>query len=319
MALLKSIFKSLFTPTLKLSIILVILFSILGLLGKYYWLADLFSHFRMQYSIALVIALFLTIYKKLYKFIFFTLITLALNVYFLAPYYAKNNQNISLNKTNKEKTLKVLTFNVFKFNTNYTQVINFIKKTDADVVCLIEVNKKWRQNLKALEQMYPYHIWEHRESSFGIVMFSKEKPVDSQSLFMANIPTLLMTFEVNKELVHVIGSHPMQPIYPKSFTARNKTLDKLSEFTNKLSHNVVLMGDFNISPYSFIMRSFLQKTGLRDANMGNGFQPTWRRGNIFVNIPIDYILISKKIKVDTIKIGPRLGSDHSPIFAELHL
>ena len=75
-----------------------------------------------------------------------------------------------------------------------------------------------------------------------------------------------------------------------------------------------------MTPLTLKLTNFIQDTGLRRFNT---FTPTWparwRNLPLVPLLPIDNVFASKHFaKIGTI-IGPRLGSDHLPVVADIAL
>ena len=85
------------------------------------------------------------------------------------------------------------------------------------------------------------------------------------------------------------------------------------------SDPLILMGDLNAAPWSYITHQLSAKAGVRHAALGYGIWPTWRLGTILLGTPIDSILVSPRWIVKDYKIGEDVGSDHYPVMADLVL
>lgn len=87
---------------------------------------------------------------------------------------------------------------------------------------------------------------------------------------------------------------------------------------------VVAMGDFNTPTWSPFFQSFLKKSGLVDA-AGTAWPGTtrfsrrWFSKYVYYGSPVDHILVSRNIEVKHFEVGPDIGSDHFPVFADLRL
>ena len=82
---------------------------------------------------------------------------------------------------------------------------------------------------------------------------------------------------------------------------------------------LVLIGDFNCTPWSPAFRKLVSYSGLRDSRRGLGVQPTWPSPFGPFGIPIDHALVSKDLHVIDRSVGPQVGSDHRGIVVGLAL
>jgi endonuclease/exonuclease/phosphatase (EEP) superfamily protein YafD len=62
------------------------------------------------------------------------------------------------NASSPQATLTVLTFNVFKNNRRYAEVLAALQKEQADVVYLTEMSPEWFAALAPLEKDYPHRL-----------------------------------------------------------------------------------------------------------------------------------------------------------------
>lgn len=79
----------------------------------------------------------------------------------------------------------------------------------------------------------------------------------------------------------------------------------------------VVLGDFNASQWSAVMRDFRRGTGLRHSAAGHGLHLTWPTSEPLLYVPLDHILVSEQLWVLDSRVGPVVGSDHRPVIAEL--
>jgi endonuclease/exonuclease/phosphatase family metal-dependent hydrolase len=81
---------------------------------------------------------------------------------------------------------------------------------------------------------------------------------------------------------------------------------------------VVVMGDFNTTPWSGRYKQFLQDSDLRNSLRGFGLQPTWHAALPSpLMIAIDHCLHSPSIRTLNRATGANIGSDHLPLLVEL--
>ena len=135
------------------------------------WLGDLFSHFRMFWSVLsfiLLIAYFFLAKEKSYQNSFACLFfALIINLYssfevwthyqtysylFLgSPDKIEISEKLEKQIQNDSTTKSLLLMNVLSLNTNYEEVKQTIKNVDADFVVILELDKKWEGELGELK------------------------------------------------------------------------------------------------------------------------------------------------------------------------
>src|SRR5882672_4483676 len=76
---------------------------------------------------------------------------------------------------------------------------------------------------------------------------------------------------------------------------------------------VIVVGDFNLTPYSPYNDDFLQASGLTDCSQGRALQPTWPVWFPPLWMTIDRCFVTAGIAVAGYRVGPSLGSDHNSL------
>jgi endonuclease/exonuclease/phosphatase (EEP) superfamily protein YafD len=100
---------------------------------------------------------------------------------------------------------------------------------------------------------------------------------------------------------------------------RDRQLRAIGEHLRGLPGTKLLVGDLNATPWSAPFRALLRGTGMRDARRGRGVHPTWPAGDALLRIPIDHVLVSPDVRVDAVRVGAPIGSDHLPLTVDLRV
>ena len=82
---------------------------------------------------------------------------------------------------------------------------------------------------------------------------------------------------------------------------------------------VIVAGDSNTSAWSPRFRNLVAATGLRDAEVGQGWIGTWPAWFRPALVPIDHVLVKGPVAVVDLRREPFVGSDHYPLVADLRL
>jgi endonuclease/exonuclease/phosphatase (EEP) superfamily protein YafD len=294
---------------------------LLGFAGEQYWLLDLCSHFRVQYLVFSLILFAYTLFKGKRASAFFFIVTTIINaVCTLSIYWGRSESK----NTDKVNEISAVLFNINSKNEEYSKIINYIEEKSPDLLGLLELNAKASVQLSSRLKNLGYitQVTKPREDSFGVGLYSKIK-LDSFEIksFGGNaLPSIEAELILSKNKLRVILTHPLPPVSKSHSASRNNQLDSLSEYIRSLDkENILVMGDLNATPWSFVFKKLLNKSSLRDSRQGFGLQPTWPRGTVSVLIPIDHLLVSPEIHVIDREVGRDLGSDHYPIFMKFQL
>ncbi|NOX99357.1 MAG: hypothetical protein GXP30_06455 [Verrucomicrobia bacterium] len=292
--------------------VIVCLSTVFGFLSRFSWFMDLFAHFRVQYffSLALLGIIFVMFRQRKVAAIFFAFACLNLAV--ILPFYF-NDQNQVIES---EPVLRAMLLNVNTRHGDPIRVKQSIKEIDPDFLVLEEISAKWVDDLKWLEIDYPHSVVQPREDNFGIALFSKFPLVESKIVRIGGeVPSILATVDTAGGLFRVVATHPLPPAGPSYSRRRNEQLKQLPDYINS-SQALILLGDLNVTPWSYHFKKLLKQTGLIDSSKGRGVQPTWPNFFPPLQIPLDHCLHSSKILVTNREIGADVGSDHYPVIVD---
>ena len=297
------------TGLLQAAAVVTVVFSVGTLLPIDHFAIQLFTHFRLQYLIVLLGLLFLFKYLRSPWLIGAIAATAVLNAVVVLPWYVGEDE------TSDGVKLKLLHANVLSGNTEYDRLISLLKTEAPDLVMQQEVSPDWLVALDELRSDYPYSYAEAREGNFGIALFSRV-PFRSVSHFDSppfGYPTIVASLDIDGQILHFIGTHPMIPISSDFYDARNEQLAGVAELLGKQAEPKILVGDLNLSQWDINYNVLAQRAGVRNARKGFGIVPTWPVFMPFAMIPIDHVLVSESISVTGVYSGPRIGSDHLPL------
>lgn len=290
--------------------------TVLGFLGRFYWLFDLFSHFRVQYLIGLVCLALLFVVGRRRKAASACLLAAVLNAIVVLPLYFGGETL----PTRSARTFRVLQLNVNTQQGDPHRVLQLVEQLDPDFIALEELSRHWVQQLSVLETKYPHSLVLPREDNFGIGLYSKHELLEGQitEFGSAEIPSAVAGISLAGTTVRVIATHPLPPMSASNFQLRNEQLAQLAAAIDADTPTMVL-GDFNTTPWNHFFRKLLQESGLRDSSRGFGLQPTWPTFSRLLRIPIDHCLHSERIVILRREIGKDVGSDHFPVIVEFAL
>ncbi len=309
--------KIILLPILLATILTTLTFS--SFFGQYYWVFEIISHFHMQYAIGLIICLLIQLLiprKRLHALWF--LPALSANLLILGPFFLPPTKS----STSTTDYLRVLTINVFAHNDTLEKVIAYINDSKANIVLLSEARPEFMALLnKTISKEYLHIHDASQRGHFGIALLSKHPLIKSQTnrLGIRQYPSIEAAIDWQGNLVRVYGVHPNPPISARETKWRDSELAAIGEVLASKSDPLILMGDLNAAPWSYITQQLSAKAGLQHAALGHGIWPTWRLGSILLGTPIDSILVSSQWVVKAYNIGEDVGSDHYPVIADLVL
>ncbi len=298
--------------------IFVCALSVFGFASKFGWLFELTSHFRVQYFFVLVIvAIWLAGLKKPVAAIVCAVFAFV-NLTLIAPFYMPRGATA---QDNSAPVLRAFLLNVNSSNQQYGQVIQTIIAHDAHLVVLLEVTPTWAHELQPLQRHYPYRLLAPQPDNFGIALLSKLpwKTAYIDYFETLNRPAVVAHLKIHGQQLTLLGAHPSPPMTPPMARQRNHQLQAIARFLRPKDHAVLVLGDLNITPWSYYFGQLLKNASLRNSAHGWGVMPSWPTSFPVLWIPIDHCLVSEAITIHRRRNGPDMGSDHYPVIVDFSL
>jgi len=133
----------------------------------------------------------------------------------------------------------------------------------------------------------------------------------------SELPNAVAEVAIGDARLRVVLMHPVPPVDADATRSQERQLAAVAERVRGLEEPLVLMGDFNTTPWSRLFARLVARTGLCDSRAGFGVQATFPSDMAVIRIPIDHVLASCAIGVRARRIGPQVGSDHLPVIVDL--
>jgi len=217
--------------------------------------------------------------------------------------------------------LRVMSWNVWIGNQSYSEVLRTIRERDPDVLVLIEIGPWHRESLgELLREEYPHSKWIPQNDARGIAMLSRIPGMEFLEVDLAGIGMPAIEGQVPgkgaQRGLRILGVHTSSPNLGGRTAQRDQQLDFMRRWVLDSNEEAMVIGDFNITPWSKPFREMLKGDGLghgklRDTREGRGFFATWPSGLGWFGIPIDHALVTQGIEVHRRGAGlPLRESDH---------
>jgi len=287
--------------------------TLFGFLGRFSWLLDLFSHFRVQYLVGLGLTGLIHLFSRRFKLAVLFLCMACVNLGLVLPLYFQRPGG----KLSTSKPVRAMLLNVNTFLGNPQRVRQVIEEADPDILVLEEINTEWVQHLEWLIGTHRYYYFQPRPDNFGIGLYSRFPLVKGEVVYIgeSQVPSIVVTVGTGEGRLGVLATHPLPPSGPAYSRWRNDQLEQLPDYIDG-SIPVILLGDLNVTPWNFYYHRLLRRAGLLDSSQGRGIHPTWPSYIPFLLIPIDHCLHSPDVFVINKKIGAHVGSDHYPVIVD---
>jgi endonuclease/exonuclease/phosphatase (EEP) superfamily protein YafD len=208
-------------------------------------------------------------------------------------------------------TLKVLTYNVYWYRPSEAAEA-LIAASGADVVALEEVDTH-RDMLVRLRRLYPYQQL-CRYCDLAILSKTPFLAVGRSPSGRRRRAVLWATVRAPDGRPATVGAVHLDWPYPSDGEAPREHLAMLA---GRWSDDPILVGDFNLTPWSFTLRRLDER-----------LQPLTRRTRSLPTyashvpgapplLPIDHVYAAPAWRVVDLQRLPRTGSDHHPLLVEL--
>lgn len=302
--------------------------SFIPLIRNDFWTFRVFEYPRLQKLVLTLIALLLIVIYCPRTTVFYIYIILLSGtiVYLLKqilPFTPLGKKQILKAKQDiPDQTISIMISNVFEDNINYTGCISEIKKTDADLVLLLETSHEWMEQLREATDVYPYRVEKPIDNTYGMLLYSKLELKDSMIKFLVedDIPSIHTKVVLkNGQVIQLHAVHPTPPVpgeNPRS-TERDKELLLVADQALESKIPVIVCGDLNDVAWSYTTELFLKTSQLLDPRRGRFFLNTFHAHHFFMRFPLDHIFCSTDFKLKKMKRLHNFDSDHFPILTVL--
>lgn len=270
---------------------------VVGAFGALHWFAELFSHFLPYYTLIFILA---TLFVSGTARSVWATCAVLCSAWLINPHWQEEN--------NLPRKWSLLWYNVHIDNPKPEKEVEFILQQQPDILALAEVNfndSRW----SVLRQHYP-HGCEYRENSpFALAVLSKTPLRNCGVYHIRDIPYIRA---VTQDATAIYALHPPPPLNAHLADIRREYLFTVAHHIAD-DPNVLVVGDFNSTPFSPIFRQFIDvaETHVHTRN----YLPTWQP----FALNIDHVL-SHSSTLDEVRIQalPWQYSDHRPILVHWH-
>lgn len=223
-----------------------------------------------------------------------------------------------------ENVIKLLICNVFMDNKETGRLINLIKEKNPDLFLLAEVNRRWVDEVSALDEKYPYSIKHPLENTYGLALFSRFELVDKEVKFLVedDIPSFHTNVKLpSGNLIKLYCLHPRPPVPTENHRSLERDAELLivGRIVEKTDEPTIVAGDLNDVAWSRTTTLFQKISGLLDPRKGRGLYNSFHADHPLLRFPLDHVFHSNDFRLVELERMPDIGSDHFPIFIALGL
>jgi len=313
------------------SIFIVIISSVVLVVPEYsaaVLFLEVLGQYRLQTTFIAFIAFIFMLFAKHYLLSFIQLTIVLFSLFLIVSGYSyidrssKGRCDNSYNAVN----LRVLSFNVYHLNTEYTAIMEVIEEVNPDIILLQEVKSGLHNAAhERIKVNYPFSDTDfERGIQQGKAIYSRYPIVKAEryDLGRATQKALHAQLDIQGQIIRVIGVHMISPQTLSRVALRNSEMMLLTAHIKQIQKKgapIILAGDFNTAPWEKNIRRLKQETGLKNNAIYN-IIPTWPSWlPVFMRVPIDHIYHTKEFSKRKYYKGLDAGSDHYPVYVDLEM
>ena len=275
------------------------------------WPLELFEHFRAQYLVISVVVVVACAALRVRGFFDTALIAALVNLALLVT-GMRPARDIPAGTP-----VRVLLLNVHTSSSSFADVRALIADTNADLVALVEVDRRWLDALAPA--LTAYAPLEHpRDDNFGLALYARGSLTGEAAALGTQLPSLVArATTISGTSLGIVLTHPLPPVSSRASTDLTAHLVAVAHAARAAGDPVIVLGDFNTTPWSRPFATLLATSGLCDTRDGFGLQATFPSSLALARIPIDHVLTSCAIGVRDRRVERDVGSDHLPVVVDL--
>lgn len=317
------------TAVMVLGVLGVFTGTLMSLVGRFWWFADLASHFAVYYTLAGAGLLVFALLLRRWVWSGLALFVVVVNGVLIWPTFAPVSGTVPPGAS----LLTLAQVNVLHKNRNSEAVRAFLDDCEADLIFVQEADEWWGSTIRGMAVPYTIVESQPREGSFGMLLLAHDSLVEDDAIVLrdthvidladgftgAERPAIEALLLLNGQPVRILSVHPPPPTRRQLAALRDSVLRQARQWSDEQTDPHVVIGDLNTSPWSYAFRILTDDGQLISTQDGWGNQGTWP--TMFTMpwyLPIDHCLHSGEkhggewVCVDR-WIGAYTGSDHWPL------
>lgn len=329
MAKITSLFVVLIAAGYLLGCCILAAMAVLALFGFASPALDLFNHVQPVLFIGL--ALLLVLAPVFVRFRGMRALTLSIAATGLAAssvtYIPEFVQGLAPREpyTETERSLYTLmTFNVFGRNEEPDLIVQTAIAVDPDILALQEYSPYVRRSIHPqLAALYPHFQYCAGGQRAFVGLYSKlpfqpltEDACSASALSTDRTARIIVRLE--PEIGPDFSVATTHNDWPAPITRQAEQFATLGEALSTVEPPLLLVGDFNSTPWSYALRNFVSGAGLTRHTFNLPTFPTlwyylrgWR--SALPILPIDHVMTRGDITIHALETGDASGSDHLPV------
>jgi endonuclease/exonuclease/phosphatase (EEP) superfamily protein YafD len=216
--------------------------------------------------------------------------------------------------------IKLLITNIKMEGRYVAEYVHVVKRADPDVLCILEPDTWWAEQLRELDAMYPYSVKQPQGNYYGMIFYSRLTVAHAQLDFLVDqdVPSIYAAINLTSgEVIDLYCLHPRPPVPDADTYERDAELLIVGKKVRGTNRASIVTGDLNDVSWSYTTRLFQDISGLLDPRRGRGLYNTYDARLPVFRFPIDHVFHTASFRLVRLDLLPRYGSDHLPVLVVL--
>jgi len=309
---------------------LVAAVTALTLLASQWWIADLFTSFRVQYVVAGAAVALLALALRRRAAVVAALAAIAVNLSGagLLPALVDGAAGGAAASApepataaqigaggGRPPTVRFVSANVYAGNDDPAGLLRLIETEQPDILLVLEHTFVFRDALRAFSERYPYRLIGTSLDQFGIALYSRFPLRDGQVAPLGETDAVIATIDVHGSALRFVGVHLLPPMTPAWAASRNRQLAAVAALAAATDGAVLVCGDLNVTPWSPQFARFVEDSKLETV-AARPLSWTWPAGMLPLGVRIDHCFRRGGIATSIAAALGDIGSDHYPLAVE---
>ncbi|MFT6864633.1 MAG: endonuclease/exonuclease/phosphatase (EEP) superfamily protein YafD [Akkermansiaceae bacterium] len=300
--------------------LVLLVVSFLGFAGSNFWIFDLFNHFRVQFLVVSLVGVAFALVLRSGALVGCYGGVGLCHLGFIAPLYFAPCDHAGERTASRE--ISVVSYNTWARNDDWESIKPVLGRGEPSLIYLTELHPEIQTRIEELKS--EFHIFQENSDAILVRRNAKLSPRLITNTEGDSLPGMVIAMGDEKMELMFLGIHPAAPLSRDATRRRDKSFAAIASFLEEVDEMVIVVGDFNATPWSRPFRCLQKRTGLVNSQRGGGFQATWpsypgSNLNWLLRIPIDHCLHSPEIITLDRSVGVAGKSNHNPIRVNLEI
>ena len=296
---------------------LLILATVVGFLGHHWWVFELVSNLRIQLALGLVVVTVTLLVVRRWIPAALAGVAASVNLALVVPLLMAGGPAVPAAGSDP---LQITFFNT-THQANRTQVIEYLRDREEDIVVLAAVDRFWPEVVEGSGLGLEVVVGPHVDDRLQILVLAREPDAAQVTVHRQSDAeqghAVEITLELDGQHLDILSVHAISPRTPQRAQQRDRALDWTATWANSRDGPTVVIGDLNVTPWSPRYRSLLDGTDLIDPQRDHGVRASWPAQLGWFGLPLDHVLYSPDLVTVERDLGPSFGSYHRMLHAEV--